>query len=112
MKCKDCPEFTSYRSRYEDPLEDEDSGICEKDQEHTNWEEECRIKHNVVNINDSKPHQASEVVCLKCLSRWIAVRPTTTQLRQLECQNCGQGYVIETGELIYPADDERDCKKY
>lgn len=66
----------------------------------------------VTDINDRKPHKASEVVCLNCMERWIAVRPETTQLRQLECEKCGQGYVIETGETIYPADDSRDCIKY
>lgn len=56
---------------------------------------------NTVDINDNTPHKVSEVVCLKCLYRWIAVRPTVTLLRQLQCPNCGQsGFAIETGEEI------------
>lgn len=54
---------------------------------------------NIVDIYDMKPHKVSEVVCLKCLSRWLAVRPKETQLKVLECPYCGEiGFVIETGE--------------
>ena len=55
---------------------------------------------NVVDIWANQPHIVSEVVCLKCLKRWIAVRPEGTLLIDLECKNCGAGYVIETGERI------------
>lgn len=52
-------------------------------------------------IEESLPHKTSEVVCLGCLKRWIAVRPMATLLKDLECPQCGkQGYVIETGEII------------
>ena len=52
-------------------------------------------------IEENLPHKVSEVVCLGCLKRWIAVRPTTTLLKNLECPECNkQGYVIETGEII------------
>lgn len=47
---------------------------------------------------------ASEVICVKCYERWIAVRPSQTLLKDLECSNCGHGYVIETGEEICPDD--------
>lgn len=54
-----------------------------------------------VNINDNKPHKASEVICINCKYRWIAVRPIATLLKELECPNCNnQGYVIETGEIM------------
>ena len=39
-------------------------------------------------------------ICLKCYKRWIAVRPDKTKLVDMECSECGQGYVIETGEYI------------
>lgn len=56
-------------------------------------------------IDENLPHKTSEVVCLGCLKRWIAVRPTTTPLKDLECPQCGkQGYVIETGEIIDTGD--------
>jgi hypothetical protein len=49
-------------------------------------------------VIDNTPHKVSEVVCLKCLNRWIAVRPEFVLLKNLECK-CGEtGYVIETGE--------------
>lgn len=52
-------------------------------------------------IEENLPHKTSEVVCLWCLKRWIAVRPMTTLLKDLECAGCHkQGYVIETGEII------------
>lgn len=46
-------------------------------------------------------HQkVSEVICVKCARRWIAVRPVATKLKDLECSKCGAGFVIETGEEI------------
>lgn len=54
----------------------------------------------VHDIDKLKPHKVSEVICLKCLNRFISVRPETTRLKYLECEHCGAGYVIETGEHI------------
>ena len=55
----------------------------------------------VVNIEENMPHKVSEVICIECKHRWIAVRPATTLLKNLECARCGlQGYVIETGEIM------------
>lgn len=54
-----------------------------------------------ISIYDNKPHKVSEVICIHCKYRWIAVRPTATLLKELECPYCNeQGYVIETGEII------------
>ena len=51
------------------------------------------------------PHEVSEVICVNCKHRWMAVRPCITQLKELECPNCHeQGYVIETGEVLVDAD--------
>ncbi len=56
---------------------------------------------NVVDMYEYKPHVVSEVVCLKCLHRWIAVRPETVWLKELECPNChAVGYTIMTGQEI------------
>lgn len=44
--------------------------------------------------------ESSEVICVKCYKRWYAIRPVGTLLKDLECKNCGQGYVIETGQLV------------
>lgn len=54
----------------------------------------------VINIEDKEPHEVSELICLKCLNRWIGVYPEKTLLKQLECR-CGEvGYVIKTGQTI------------
>lgn len=55
----------------------------------------------IVDINENTPHKVSEVICVKCGYRWLAVRPVTTLLKDLECPQCSkQGFVIETGEVI------------
>ena len=55
----------------------------------------------IININEDALHRVSEVICVKCTYRWLAVRPITTLLKDLECPWCGkQGFVIETGEII------------
>lgn len=51
-------------------------------------------------IDELLPHTVSEVICVKCSKRWIAVRPTDTLLKDLECEVCGEGFVIETGQVI------------
>lgn len=52
----------------------------------------------IFSIDEHKPHKVSEVICVKCGKRWVAVRPLGVLLKELECKVCGQGYVIETGE--------------
>lgn len=54
----------------------------------------------IIDIEENIPHKVSEVICVKCGKRWVAVRPAATKLRELECPHCGAGYVIETGEII------------
>lgn len=54
-----------------------------------------------IDINENAPHKVSEVICIDCKYRWIAVRPAVTLLKDMECPHChSQGYVIETGETI------------
>lgn len=65
-------------------------------------------------IEDNIPHEVSEVICLKCLHRWIAVYPTSTLLKDLEC-TCGKvGYVIKTGQTLEDMADKEcnTCKLY
>lgn len=66
--------------------------------------EELEIVYNDTN----KPHEVCELVCLKCLHRWIGVYPTQCLLKDLECQ-CGcKGFVIKTGQTIESeAENER-----
>jgi hypothetical protein len=55
----------------------------------------------IVNIEKNMPHRVSEVICINCKYRWIAVRPSSTWLKDLQCPECDQqGYVIETGQII------------
>ena len=55
----------------------------------------------IVDINENVPHKVSEVICVKCAYRWLAVRPVVTLLKNIECPWCDkQGFVIETGETI------------
>ena len=56
---------------------------------------------NTFDLDEYKEHTVSEAVCLKCLKRWIAVRPTDALLQGLECPKCHEiGFVIETGEVV------------
>lgn len=51
-------------------------------------------------IEVNLPHEVAELICLKCLHRWIGVYPQSTLLKDLECK-CGEvGYVIKTGQTI------------
>jgi len=60
-----------------------------------------------ISIEENMPHKVSEVICIDCKYRWLAVRPTCTLLKDLECPRCGlQGYVIETGEIIKKGGEE------
>ena len=57
-------------------------------------------------IEENIPHEVSELICLKCLNRWIGVYPSETPLNQLECK-CGEiGYVIKTGQTLPDVPDE------
>lgn len=68
--------------------------------------EKGRHENNVIEISEYQIHLVSEVVCLKCLRRWISVRPECVFLKDIECPACGAGYVIETGE--YFGEEEND----
>lgn len=58
----------------------------------------------VHDLDRKRPHKVSEVICVKCGKRWLSVRPVGTLLKWIECENCGQGYVIETGENLEEGD--------
>lgn len=52
-------------------------------------------------IYENIPIKESEVICVNCSYRWLAERPVTKPLKDIECPWCGkQGFVIETGETI------------
>jgi ribosomal protein S27AE len=60
----------------------------------------------VIDINTNEPHKASEVICVKCGKRWFAVRHVDTWLKELHCEQCGPGFVIETGEEMRDRSEE------
>lgn len=66
----------------------------------------CEGKNEPINIEAKLPHIVQETMCVKCLHRWIDVRPESTWLKNCECPNCGEiGYVIGTGQIL-PNEDE------
>ena len=51
------------------------------------------------------PHEVAELMCVKCLKRWIGVYPANLLLKEIECQ-CGEtGYVIKTGQSIEESEE-------
>ena len=54
----------------------------------------------IVQLDEYRPHKVSEVICVRCGKRWISVRPAGTLLKEIECPECGEGFVIETGEEL------------
>lgn len=54
----------------------------------------------VVDFEKNMEHEVSELICFKCLNRWIGVYPSKTLLKQLECKCGAIGYVIKTGQTI------------
>lgn len=56
---------------------------------------------NITPIEEKMPHKVSEVMCVRCVRRWIDVRPVGVRLKDLVCPGCGEtGGVVETGEEI------------
>lgn len=41
----------------------------------------------IINIEENMPHKVSEVMCVNCKHRWIAVRPADTLLKTLNALN-------------------------
>ena len=58
-------------------------------------------------FNSSKPHEVAELLCVRCLKRWIGVYPVDVLLKEIECPGCGEdGAVIKTGQPINNEDME------
>ena len=59
-------------------------------------------------IEENTEHEVAELICLKCLNRWIGVYPLELSLKDIECK-CGEvGYVIKTGQTL----PDVDVKKF
>jgi len=54
----------------------------------------------VIHIDAALPHRVSEIICIKCGNRAVCVRPMVVKLKDLVCENCGPGFIIETGEQL------------
>ena len=52
----------------------------------------------VVDIEANLPHVTLEVICVKCHHRYWAVAPVETPLVKYECETCGPGFIIGTGQ--------------
>ena len=54
----------------------------------------------VFEFESNMEHEVAELICLKCLHRWIGVYPSAILLKDIEC-TCGEsGYVIKTGQTL------------
>jgi TPP-dependent 2-oxoacid decarboxylase len=59
-------------------------------------------------IEDDTEYEVAELICLKCLNRWIGVYPSELPLKDIKCK-CGEvGYVIKTGQTL----PDVDVKKF
>ena len=84
------------------------SAVCiTEDMEYWEFLEPVEVTETeIIPIESEQPHRVSEVICIKCQHRWIAVRPATTKLKELRCPHCNKvGAVIETGEMIFEEGD-------
>lgn len=73
--------------------------------------------NNVINIKEylekNIEYITSELICIKCYKRAIIYRPNTVLLKNIECKNCGIGFIVETGEELENIQNSRnDCKVY
>ena len=55
---------------------------------------------DVVDIGANLPHVVHEVICVKCCHRYIAAAPVDLWLKDYDCETCGPGFVILTGQPI------------
>lgn len=56
--------------------------------------------------NEDLPHEVAELICLRCLHRWIGVYPQELKLADMECK-CGcVGFIIKTGQTIDESEGE------
>lgn len=57
-------------------------------------------------VAEHMPHNTAELICVRCLTRWIGVWPATIDLVDLICPHCNtRGAIITTGQIL---EDEYD----
>ena len=55
---------------------------------------------DIVDYEKNMPHEVAELICLKCLNRWIGVYPQSVLLKEIKCKCGAVGYVIKTGQTM------------
>lgn len=45
--------------------------------------------NKITNIDECKPHEIAEVMCLHCMNRWISVHEQGEWLAKWKCPKCG-----------------------
>lgn len=51
-------------------------------------------------LTENEPHEVAELMCVKCFHRYIGVYPQKTYLKDLECEKCGRGFIVKTGQTL------------
>lgn len=70
------------------------------------------IEDYIDNKRAQEPHEVSELVCIKCLYRYIGVYHENTLLKDMCCPNCGQaGSLIKTGQTLQKGDEDYVTEK-
>ena len=61
---------------------------------------------DIIELDEHRPHECFEAICLHCKFRWLAVCPVdVVPMKDWECDECGKmGGIIRTGQ---PLDFER-----
>jgi len=58
-------------------------------------------ENKIVDMDEHRPHEVAELICIMCRHRWIGVYPADTPLKALHCPSCrAYGAVIKTGQTI------------
>ena len=55
----------------------------------------------------NQKYEVCELICLKCLDRWVGVFPSANALKDMECQCGAKGSIIKTGQTLPELPDER-----
>lgn len=71
------------------------------------------MSSNIIDFDKDEPHRVSEVICIGCVHRWLAVRPTSAILRQIICPGCGEPETtIETGQPLELQGEVNDLSEW
>ena len=58
-------------------------------------------ENKIIDMDERRPHEVAELICIMCHHRWIGVYPADTPLKALQCPGCNaNGAVIKTGQTL------------